>query len=73
MVSIHCFLNNFVNNVDIEPSGHVFRIMGIRLHPTGVFSNNVDAKEATWSVENVLSSHPSKSDCSEWRVYESDS
>ena len=38
MLSIHCFLNNFVNNVDIEPCS-VSRVGGIRLHPNGVFSN----------------------------------
>ena len=48
MVSIHCFLNNFVNNVDIEPwSRKKFRVSGIRIHPSGVFES-VDAKEATW-------------------------
>ena len=47
MVIIHCFLNNFVNNVDIEPWS---RLTSLRHHMTSerrVFEC-VDAKEATW-------------------------
>ena len=31
----------------ISNCGHVFRVGGVRLHPTGVFFECVDAKEAT--------------------------
>ena len=127
MVIIHCFLNNFVINVDIEPSsrlsclwhqitsecvcsnvlmqnqrhenrktsdwsksvvrymddtdsdilglgflitssimwisnrGHVFCVRGIRLHPTGVFSNVLMTKKRH---DNRKTSDWSKSDCS---------
>ena len=60
MVSIHCFLNNFVNNVDIEPCS-VFRVGGIRLHPNGVFSNVLMQKKRHGSRKTY---YWSNSDCS---------
>ena len=48
MVSIHCFLNNFVNNVDIEPWSR------IRIHPSGVFSNLLMQKKRHGSRKHLI-------------------
>ena len=37
----------------ISNRGHVIRDGGIILHPSGVFSNVLIAKEATWYSENI--------------------
>ena len=46
----------------ISNRGHVFRDCGIILHPSGVFSNVFDAKEAGRGIRKT--SGLSKSDCS---------
>ena len=45
----------------ISNRGHVFCVRGIRLHPTGVFSNVLMTKKRH---DNRKTSHLSKSDCS---------
>ena len=37
----------------ISNRGHVFRDGSVILHPSGVFFECVDAKEATWYSENI--------------------
>ena len=52
MVIINCFLNNFVINVDIEPSSHLSRL---RHHITSEWRvfEGVDAKPATRGSKNI--------------------
>ena len=52
MVIIHCFLNNFVINVDIEPSSCLSCLLHQITSEWRVFEC-VDAKPATWESKNI--------------------